>query len=86
MPPSATCCLNTYASGAISPTQRFYKKAAAFVLRAVAKHSPELAQVRNCSISRSYLHVTIQELLCRLTVTIIIPSSSFSLYCTVRVL
>ena len=24
--------------------QRFYKKAAAFVLRAVAKHSPELAQ------------------------------------------
>ena len=25
-------------------TQRFYKKAAAFVLRAVAKHSPELAQ------------------------------------------
>ena len=25
--------------------QRFYKKAAAFVLRAVAKHSPELAQV-----------------------------------------
>lgn len=29
--------------------QRFYKKAAAFVLRAVAKHSPELAQaVVNC--------------------------------------
>ena len=27
-----------------SPSQRFYKKAAAFVLRAVAKHSPELAQ------------------------------------------
>ena len=27
--------------------QRFYKKAAAFVLRAVAKHSPELAQVSN---------------------------------------
>ena len=26
------------------PPQRFYKKAAAFVLRAVAKHSPELAQ------------------------------------------
>ena len=26
------------------PWQRFYKKAAAFVLRAVAKHSPELAQ------------------------------------------
>ena len=25
-------------------SQRFYKKAAAFVLRAVAKHSPELAQ------------------------------------------
>ena len=25
-------------------TQRFYKKAAAFVLRAVAKHSPQLAQ------------------------------------------
>ena len=25
--------------------QRFYKKAAAFVLRAVAKHSPQLAQV-----------------------------------------
>lgn len=25
-------------------TQRFYKKAAAFVLRAVAKHSPELSQ------------------------------------------
>lgn len=24
--------------------QRFYKKAAAFVMRAVAKHSPELAQ------------------------------------------
>jgi predicted ribosome-associated RNA-binding protein Tma20 len=24
--------------------QRFYKKAAAFVLRAVAKHSPQLAQ------------------------------------------
>ncbi len=24
--------------------QRFYKKAAAFVLRAVAKHSPDLAQ------------------------------------------
>lgn len=24
--------------------QRFYKKAAAFVLRAVAKHSPELAE------------------------------------------
>lgn len=24
--------------------QRFYKKAAAFVLRAVAKHSPELSQ------------------------------------------
>ena len=24
--------------------QRFYKKAAAFVLRSVAKHSPELAQ------------------------------------------
>jgi len=29
--------------------QRFYKKAAAFVLRAVAKHSPELAtSVVNC--------------------------------------
>ena len=27
-----------------SSLQRFYKKAAAFVLRAVAKHSPELAQ------------------------------------------
>ena len=27
-----------------SSPQRFYKKAAAFVLRAVAKHSPELAQ------------------------------------------
>ena len=26
------------------PSQRFYKKAAAFVIRAVAKHSPELAQ------------------------------------------
>jgi hypothetical protein len=26
--------------------QRFYKKAAAFVLRAVAKHSPQLAQVQ----------------------------------------
>ena len=26
---------------------RFYKKAAAFVLRAVAKHSPPLAQVNN---------------------------------------
>ena len=28
----------------LSLSQRFYKKAAAFVLRAVAKHSPELAQ------------------------------------------
>lgn len=28
----------------LPPFQRFYKKAAAFVLRAVAKHSPELAQ------------------------------------------
>ena len=29
----------------LSEQNRFYKKAAAFVLRAVAKHSPELAQV-----------------------------------------
>ena len=28
----------------VCTSQRFYKKAAAFVLRAVAKHSPELAQ------------------------------------------
>lgn len=28
----------------LSEQNRFYKKAAAFVLRAVAKHSPELAQ------------------------------------------
>lgn len=45
----------------ILESQRFYKKAAAFVLRAVAKHSPELAQnvvaagaldplVRSCSL------------------------------------
>lgn len=29
---------------------RFYKKAAAFVLRAVAKHSPPLAQVSCCAL------------------------------------
>ena len=29
----------------LSEQNRFYKKAAAFVLRAVAKHSPQLAQV-----------------------------------------
>ena len=30
----------------LSEQNRFYKKAAAFVLRAVAKHSPQLAQAR----------------------------------------
>ena len=33
-----------------SSLQRFYKKAAAFVLRAVAKHSPQLAQVKACQL------------------------------------
>ena len=31
----------------LAEQNRFYKKAAAFVLRAVAKHSPQLAQVRS---------------------------------------
>lgn len=31
----------------LSEQNRFYKKAAAFVLRAVAKQSPQLAQVRD---------------------------------------
>ena len=33
----------------LSEQNRFYKKAAAFVLRAVAKHSPQLAQVCACA-------------------------------------
>lgn len=37
-------CVCVSVSLFFSTTQRFYKKAAAFVLRAVAKHSPELAQ------------------------------------------
>ena len=35
---------NLYLWKLTSNLQRFYKKAAAFVLRAVAKHSPQLAQ------------------------------------------
>lgn len=35
----------------LSQQNRFYKKAAAFCLRAVAKHSPQLAQVLPNSIS-----------------------------------
>ena len=31
----------------LAEQNRFYKKAASFVLRAVAKHSPQLAQVKN---------------------------------------
>ena len=34
----------------LSEQNRFYKKAAAFVLRAVAKHSPQLAQVRHARV------------------------------------
>ena len=33
----------------LSEQNRFYKKAAAFVLRAVAKHSPQLAQVHTAA-------------------------------------
>jgi hypothetical protein len=40
-------------------TQRFYKKAAAFVLRAVAKHSPQLAQVTN----QTHLRISFQHLI-----------------------
>lgn len=40
-------------------TQRFYKKAAAFVLRAVAKHSPQLAQVS----SQTHLRTSFQHVL-----------------------
>lgn len=40
-------------------TQRFYKKAAAFVLRAVAKHSPHLAQVS----SQTHLRISFQHLI-----------------------
>ena len=36
----------------LSEQNRFYKKAAAFVLRAVAKHSPQLAQVRDSRQAR----------------------------------
>ena len=35
----------------LSQQNRFYKKAAAFCLRAVAKHSPQLAQVLPSDIS-----------------------------------
>lgn len=38
--------------------QRFYKKAAAFVLRAVAKHSPELAQVTSILTTYHNGHIT----------------------------
>ena len=42
--------------------KRFYKKTAAFVLRAVAKHSPELAQVSHFQLLESlvqflYFHI-----------------------------
>ena len=39
----------------LSEQNRFYKKAAAFVLRAVAKHSPQLAQVRDSRQARGPL-------------------------------
>lgn len=42
--PSTHINFNLLSNTAQSELQRFYKKAAAFVLRAVAKHSPELAQ------------------------------------------
>ena len=38
----------------LSEQNRFYKKAAAFVLRAVAKHSPQLAQVRHARVGSSW--------------------------------
>ena len=38
----------------LSEQNRFYKKAAAFVLRAVAKHSPQLAQVRHAPVGPSW--------------------------------
>jgi hypothetical protein len=37
----------------LSEQNRFYKKAATFCLRAVAKHSPQLAQVSSDSLQNS---------------------------------
>ena len=53
------CCYKRIHTFLIANTQRFYKKAAAFVLRAVAKHSPQLAQVS----SQTRLRISFQRLL-----------------------
>ena len=53
-------CIRTWDT--IAYLQRFYKKAAAFVLRAVAKHSPELAQASllNCLMC-TIINVSLQS-------------------------
>ncbi len=59
----------------LSEQNRFYKKAAAFCLRAVAKHSPPLAQVRLlCQLDCTDQHnKTFLSLGCTLLLSLVMP-------------